>query len=104
MNAENEIGPALIEDFGAILVAAIILLEPQRHRLDARAGRAVAQQHMIRHNVEDVCHGRSLLRVGRDRGDRCADTQRRANRCDKLGAVERIEMQRLDVGIDQRAA
>ena len=33
-----------------------VIIELQRHRLDARPGRTVAKQHLIRQDVEDMRH------------------------------------------------
>ncbi len=99
MDAQNEIGSALIEDFRAILMPLKILIEPQRQRLDARAGRAVAQQYLFRQNVENMRH-RSL----RERAGRRADAERGADRADQFGTVQRVEMQRLDALLDQASA
>ncbi len=47
MDVEDEIRTALVENFRTVLVASVILVEAERHRLHSGAGRAVAQQDVV---------------------------------------------------------
>ncbi len=65
MDLAHEIGPALAEHVGAVLMAVIVALDIELARLHLRPHRAVAQQHPVPEIVENMRHGISLLLLGR---------------------------------------
>ena len=106
----DEIGPALVEDLGAVLVPVEIALDIEVARLHLRAHRAIAQQHAVGEIVEKMGHrvlpyrmrrGVQLAALPRMRSCRCgrlrgANAEQMADRDDQVGAVERVEMEFVD--------
>ena len=91
MDIEHQIGPALIEDLGAILMAPIILVEAKRHRLDTRTGRAIAEQHLVGEKVENMRH-RLYSAYAPAAAGPAPDAEHATDRHREIGAVQRIEM------------
>ena len=63
MDLADEVGAALAQDLGAVLVAVEIALDVEVARLHLRAHRAVAQQHAVGEIVEEMGHRIRLTRL-----------------------------------------
>ena len=89
MDLAHEVGAALVQDLGAVLVALVVAVDVKRTRLHLRAHRAVAQQHPVGEVIEDVGHLGSEIGCRGAGADRflAAHADHVADGDDEVGAV-----------------
>src|SRR5205085_141087 len=107
VDLQDEIGPALAQDLGAVLVPPKIALDIKLARLHLRADRPVAEQHTVGEIIEQMRH-RGITRSRRRHEGRARPGDDRSRRSDRRGSVYKSEIRgrhwRAAAGIARRRA
>ena len=84
MNVAHQVGAALAQDVGEVLLAAIVALDIELQRLHLGAHRAVAEQHALGQDVEDM---RPSVTARHERAPRARRSCGRSRRSGRRGSA-----------------